>query len=87
MCFFKCSLPHLKTETCGKRRELRDSPESRLSRPAGQSGLSRKFFGTGQTGSGQFKNSRCPERFSFEYEILSYTGIVLFYERYLYLDN
>jgi hypothetical protein len=42
-------------ESCGT---VPNPEKSRLSRPAGQTGLSRKLFGTGQTGSGQFKKIR-----------------------------
>ena len=42
-------------ESCGT---VPNPEKSRLSRPVGQTGLSRKLFGTGQTGSGQFENFR-----------------------------
>jgi hypothetical protein len=42
----------LKVESCGT---VPNPEKSRLSRPVGQTGLSRKFFGTGQTGFGTIR--------------------------------
>src|SRR3984957_12876426 len=42
-------------ESC---RTVQNLEKSRLSRPAGQTGQSRNFFGTGQTRSGQFEKIR-----------------------------
>jgi hypothetical protein len=52
-------------ETCGT---VPNPEKSRLSRPAGQTGLSRKVFGTGQTGSGQFEKIDVPKLFNLPWK-------------------
>ena len=62
-------------EYCGT---VPNPEKSRLSRPAGQSGLSRKFFGTGQTGSGQYRKKPMSRIFLSIYENVSYQQLMTF---------